>query len=161
MSALHLSEKPAPRAIKAWSDAIHPASSRWSAIAAAFAHTGGWVSGNELADLIRRQGQDDDRFHVAQPVSLVARWIVSGQVISVDTPWGDMLPLFQFDLHRAELRPGVAMVRAELQGALDGIELALWFVTPHEGLQGDCPAIALQTRLPEVRRAARQLATGD
>lgn len=161
MSALHLSEKPTSRTVKAWSDAIHPPSSRWSAIAAAFADTGGWVSGNELADLIAQQTPEDDRFHVSQPVSLVARWIVSGKVISIATPWGEMLPLFQFDLHRAELRYGVAMVRTELQGVLEGADLALWFVTPHERLQGECPAIALRARLPEVRRAARELATGD
>jgi len=134
---------------------------RWATVAAAFADTGGWVSGSELADLIRLRGRQDDGSHVSQPISLVARWIVSGDVISVSTPWGDMLPLFQFDLHRAIVRQEVAMVRAELRGALADAELALWFVTPNAWLQGAQPALALRTQLPEARRAARRVAMGD
>lgn len=135
--------------------------SRWSRMAEAFADTGGWVSGSELADLIRRWGRQDDGCHVSQPVSLVAPWIVSGHVISVSTPWGDMLPLFQFDLHRATIRQDVTMVCAELRGVLSGTELALWFVTPNASLDGEQPALAMRTRLPETRRAARRLAMGD
>lgn len=137
-----------------------PSAPDWVDLATAFAGTGGWVSGNELADLLRQQ-LDDDIPLVSQPISLVARWIVSGRVIAIGTPWVDMLPLFQFDLRRAEVRPGVAMVCAELQGALDDAELALWFVTPNEWLDGEVPALALRTRLPEVRRAARRAAAGD
>ena len=133
---------------------------RWATMAAAFADTGGWVSGSDLADLIRQRGLQDDGSGVSQPVSLVARWIVSGAVISVSTPWGDMLPLFQFDLERAAIRPDVMMVWAELRGTLSGAELAVWFVTPNEQLQGEPPALALRTRLPEARRAARRVAMG-
>jgi len=130
---------------------------RWMSIAAAFATTGGLVSGDELADLIREQALRDAQLQISQPVSLVARWIVSGMAISMDSPWGIVLPLFQFDLPRAALHPEVPMVCAELRGVLAGPEVALWFVTPNEWLQGERPALALRARLSEVRRAARHM----
>ena len=133
---------------------------RWLSIAAAFADSGGLVSGDELAELIRQQSLHDDRLQVSQPVSLVARWIVSGLAISMDSPWGSVLPLFQFDLQRAVLHPEVPMVCAELRGVLQGVELALWFVTPNEWLEGERPALIMRTRLSEVRRAARHVAQG-
>ena len=133
---------------------------RWATLAAAFADTGGWVGGSELAELIRQHGRQDDGSHVSQPVSLVARWIVSGDVISITTPWGDMLPLFQFDLPRAAIRHEVTMVCAELRGTLSGVDLALWFVTPNEELEGAQPALALRTQLQKARRVARRVAMG-
>jgi hypothetical protein len=145
---------------RARSGAADGPSPRWAIMAAAFADTGGWVSGSELADLISQRGRQEDGSCVSQPVSLVARWIVSGDVIAVSTPWGDMLPLFQFDLQRAAIRHEVTMVCAELRGTLAGADLAMWFVTPNGELQGEQPALALRTRLPEARRAARRVATG-
>lgn len=127
----------------------------WMSTAAAFADTGGLVSGEELADLIRQQCCRDARLEASQPVSLVARWIVSRKVVMIESPWGHLLPMFQFDLPRAALHPGVPMVLAELRGALEGAELALWFVTPNEWLHGARPAHAMQTMLPAVRHAAR------
>lgn len=133
---------------------------RWMSIAAAFADTGGLVSGDELADLIRQQAMLDSRLQISQPVSLVARWIVSGMALSMDSPWGIVLPLFQFDLQRATLHPEVPMVCAELGGLREGAELALWFVTPNEWLEGLRPAQVLRSQLSEVRRAARHVADG-
>lgn len=133
----------------------------WGAVEAAFGEVGGWVSGSELAELIRQQSRLDDGSHVSQPVSLVARWIVSGDALSVGAPWGDMLPLFQFDLHRGVIRQDVAMVRAELRDALTGSGLAIWFVTPNACLAGERPALALRSRLQDVRRAARRVASGS
>lgn len=133
---------------------------RWMSIAAAFVDTGGLVSGDELADLIRQQALTDVQLQISQPVSLVARWIVSGGAISMDSPWGIVLPLFQFDLQHAALRPEVPLICAELGGVLEGPALALWFVTPNEWLEGEKPALALGPRLLEVRRAARHVADG-
>lgn len=127
----------------------------WMATASAFADTGGLISGDELATRIREQCLLDTSLKVSEPVSLVARWIVSRAVVSIDSPWGHMLPMFQFDLPRASLYPGVAIVLAELGGVLDGAELALWFVTPNEWLHGERPALAMQTMLQAVRHAAR------
>ncbi|MCY1379855.1 hypothetical protein D9M69_676160 [compost metagenome] len=50
---------------------------QWLSTAAAFVGTGGLVSGDELADLIRSQCHAAAQLLVPQPVSLVARWIVS------------------------------------------------------------------------------------
>lgn len=133
---------------------------RWRLMAAAFAETGGLAVGDELADLIRQQTLGGEPI-VSQPVSLVARWIVSGMALSMESPWGIVLPLFQFDLPRAALHPEVQMVCAELPGTLDGTGMALWFVTPNEWLQGDRPARAMRTRLTDVRRAARHVADGE
>ncbi len=133
---------------------------RWRLIAAAFADTGGLVVGDELADLIRQQTRGGEEPLVSQPVSLVARWIVSGMALSMESPWGIVLPLFQFDLPRAALHPEVPMVCAEVGGKLNRTEMALWFVTPNEWLEGERPALALRTRLTDVRRAARHLADG-
>lgn len=138
--------------------AIEP--DRWRLMAAAFAGTGGLVIGDELADLIRQQTLEGGEPLVSQPVSLVARWIVSGMALSMESPWGIVLPLFQFDLPRAALHPEVPMVCAELGGMLNRTEMALWFVTPNEWLEGERPALALRTRLTDVRRAARHLADG-
>lgn len=128
---------------------------QWLATASAFADTGGLVSGDELAELLRQQIDADAQALVPQPASLVARWIVSQSVVSIDSPWGRMLPLFQFDLPRAAVYPGMRPLLAELQGALDDVELALWFVTPNEWLNGACPARAMHHYLPSVRLAAR------
>jgi hypothetical protein len=127
----------------------------WMSTAAAFADTGGLISGDELAQCLREHGERNGSLGVTQPVSLVARWIVSRAVVSIDTPWGHLLPMFQFDLPRASLYPGMPVVLAELRGVLEGAELALWFVTPNEWLQGERPALAMHTRLPAVRHAAR------
>lgn len=128
---------------------------QWLSTARAFADTGGLVSGDELAELLRQQSHDDALMRVPQPLSLVARWIVSQSVVSIDSPWGRMLPLFQFDLPRAAVHPGMRPLLAELQGVLDDVELALWFVTPNEWLGGVCPAQAMHHGLAAVRQAAR------
>lgn len=143
-------ELPAP---PAQADGMPPC--HWMATASAFADTGGLISGDELAERIREQCLRDASLCVSEPVSLVARWIVSRAVVSIDSPWGHLLPLFQFDLPRAALHPGVAVVLAELRGVLEGAELALWFVTPNEWLHGERPALAMQAALPAVRHAAR------
>ena len=151
-------EKPLTRLPAAATGSIDVPLPSWAALAAAVADTGGWVSGSDLADLIRQRGRQDDGSPVSQPISLVARWIVSGDVIAVSTPWGDMLPLFQFDLPRAAIRPEVVMVCAELGCSLSQAELAMWFVLPNDWLQGERPALALPSRLSDVRRAARRRA---
>lgn len=128
---------------------------QWLATARAFADTGGLVSGDELAELLRQRCDADVKLQVPQPLSLVARWIVSQSVVSIDSPWGRMLPLFQFDVARAVVHPGMRPLLAELQGVLDDVELALWFVTPNDWLGGACPARAMHHSLPAVRLAAR------
>lgn len=144
-------EVPAPQVLLPYG----PSSCQWMVTASAFADTGGLISGDELADGIRQQCLQDATLCVSEPVSLIAQWIVSRSVVSIESPWGYMLPVFQFDLPRATLHPGMPVVLAELRGVLEGAELALWFVTPNEWLHGERPALALRGRLQAVRQAAR------
>lgn len=135
--------------------ATPPPPCQWLATEAAFAGTGGLVSGDQLVELIRQEGDVSPQLHVLQPVSLVARWIASNLVVAIDSPWGRMLPLFQFDLPRGTVHPCMRPLLAELRGVFDDAELALWFVTPNEWLAGACPARAMHEDLPAVRLAAR------
>lgn len=136
-------------------DGEGPPHFQWLTTSAAFADTGGLVSGDELAELIRQQCDAAAQLLMPQPVSLVARWIVSHSVVTIDSPWGRMLPLFQFDLPRAAVHPGMRLLLSELQGVFDDAELALWFVTPNDWLDGARPALAMHSALPAVRQAAR------
>jgi hypothetical protein len=91
----------------------------------------------------------------AEPVSLVARWIVMRAVVRLDSPWGPMFPLFQFDLPTASVVDAMAPLLDELRPVFDDIELALWFVTPNEWLGGARPVSAMHHSLPAVLQAAR------
>jgi hypothetical protein len=66
-----------------------------------------------------------------------------------------MLPMFQFDLTTATVKPSMAPVLAELRGVFDEAELALWFVSPNDWLAGDRPAMVMHQNLPGVLHAAR------
>ncbi len=127
----------------------------WSATARAFAETGGLVSGDELAERLRQNAHSSGSISPVDPVSLVARWIVTQSVVTLESPWGSVLPLFQFDLPNATVHPGMRPVLSELRGAFDDVELALWFVTENDWLGGACPAQVMQTDLQAVRQAAR------
>ncbi|MDP3251271.1 MAG: hypothetical protein Q8M77_05110 [Hydrogenophaga sp.] len=127
----------------------------WATTARAFAETGGLVSGDDLAELIRHRCEENDELSIVQPVSLVARWIVSHSVVSIESPWGFMLPLFQFDVPRAAVHACMRPLLSDLRGVFEETELALWFVTPNDWLSGACPAQAMLGDLQSVRRAAR------
>jgi hypothetical protein len=128
---------------------------QWLATASAFADTGGVVTGDELVALLRQHGDPSPLLHVLQPEALVERWIASDVVVTVESPWGRMLPLFQFDLPRGAVHAGMRPLLAELRGVFDDAELALWFVTPNEWIDGRRPAHAMHDDLPAVRLAAR------
>ena len=129
---------------------------QWLATVSAFADTGGLVGPDELADLLRQHSDLSSWPPLTpQPVSLVTRWIVSNVVVAIDSPWGRMLPLFQFDLPRGVVHPCMRPLLSELRGVFDDVELALWFVTSNEWLNGRRPAHAMHDDLPAVRLAAR------
>lgn len=127
----------------------------WFSTAAAFSGSGGLVSGDDLAELIRRRCEVVGWLPSFQPVSLVARWIVTRAVVSLDCPWGPMFPLFQFDLPTASVVGAMAPLLAELRPVFDDVELALWFVTPNDWLGGTRPVVAMHHSLPKVLQAAR------
>jgi hypothetical protein len=113
-----------------------------------YAALGGVVTGDQLAAMLRlKEGQ---------PVSVIARWIVNDEALSFQALSHTLLPLFQFDLERGVLRPGVREVLREWAGALDEWELADWFVRANALLAGRAPARALlEGDVDAVREAAR------
>lgn len=127
----------------------------WLSTAAAFSGTGGLVSGDDLAELIRHRCEVAGWLPESLPVSLVARWIVSRAVVSLDSPWGPLFPLFQFNLPTASLVDAMAPLLDELRPVFDDVELALWFVTPNDWLGGARPVSAMHHSLPAVLQAAR------
>ena len=127
----------------------------WLSTAAAFSGTGGLVSGDDLADLIRHRCEVAGWLPDSEPVSLVARWIVTRAVVSLDSPWGPMFPLFQFDLPTASVIDAMTPLLNELRPVFDDVELALWFVTPNDWLAGARPVSAMHHSFPAVLQAAR------
>lgn len=113
----------------------------------AFHASGGVATGNEVADLLRPR--------VDQPVSLVARWILSRQVITLAWRGAILLPLFQFDFARMCIRTCMHPVLSELSGAMDDAEVALWFGQPNVWLAGAMPADTIATNVAWVLEAAR------
>ena len=113
----------------------------------AFEASGGAVIGSELADLLR--------LSVDQPISLLARWIVSGQVVTFAWQSNLLLPLFQFDFTRAVLRDGLGPVLAALSSVQSEPRIALWFASPNSLLAGAKPADALANNASAVLAAAQ------
>jgi hypothetical protein len=132
-----------------------PSSFEWMSTYAAFADTGGMASGDELAQRLVDSASHAGGASGLQAISLVARWIVSRAVVTVLGPHGWMLPMFQFDLATATIRPSMAPVLAELHGIFDDAEVALWFVSSNSWLEGDRPAMVMHKNLPGVLHAAR------
>lgn len=132
-----------------------PSSFQWLSTCAAFADSGGLVSGDEVAQRLVDSASLAGGASGVQAISLVARWIVARSVVTVMGPHGWMLPMFQFDLTTATVKPSMAPVLAELRGVFDEAELALWFVSPNDWLAGDRPAMVMHQNLPGVLHAAR------
>ena len=127
----------------------------WVSTAAAFSSSGGLVGGDDLAELIRQRCEVAGWLPDFEPVSLVARWIVTRAVVSLHSPWGPMFPLFQFDLPTASVVDAMEPLLDELRPVFDDAELALWFVTANDWLGGARPASAMHLSLPAVMHAAR------
>lgn len=127
----------------------------WLSVASAFSGTGGLVSGDDLAELIRHRCEVAGWLPESVPVSLVARWVVARAVVTLDSPWGPMFPLFQFDLSTASVVDAMAPLLAELRPVFDDVELALWFVTPNDWLGGARPVSVMHHSLSTVLLAAR------
>jgi hypothetical protein len=156
---LHLST-PAQRAEQSPdSDAVvwntWPTSFRWLSTCAAFADSGGLVSGDGVAQRLFESASRAGEASELQAVSLVARWIAARSVVTVMGPEGWMLPMFQFDLATSTIKPSMAPVLAVLRGVFNEAELALWFVSSNDWLAGDRPAMVMNRNLPGVLHAAR------
>lgn len=133
----------------------HDAASAWHA------HEGFAASDPDLPDglrLYQRAGgvQTCDavacllRPHVAQPVSMVARWLVERRIIAFDWRSRTFIPLFQFSMRDMSPRADVLQVVAMLAPVFDATQLALWFVQPNSVLAGSTPLETLHGESPAV-----------
>ena len=113
----------------------------------AYRRTGGLVGGAEVALLLRR--------HSTQPLSLLARWIVTRRLVSYVWQSEILVPLFQFDRHDMSLRRASSQVVDELADTFDDWELAAWFAQPNSWLQDTAPVELIDIDQPAVLHAAR------
>ena len=109
--------------------------------------SGGVVTGDAFSVLLRH--------HCDQPLSLLARWIVSREIVSFEIDSQRWLPMFQFVRPLMTVHSGVSRVIGELNGVFDELELAEWFATPNSWLAGILPAMLISTNMDEVLAAAR------
>jgi hypothetical protein len=119
----------------------------FSALASAYRRCGGLACGDEL---LRLAGS-----RIPQPISALARRIVSREVISLSWQSVVLLPMFQFELPTMSLREGPRRVLLELDGVFDDWELARWFVEPNCWLADAAPIDRIDNDLPGVLQAAR------
>jgi hypothetical protein len=113
----------------------------------AFRAHGGLVTSDELASSLIG--------HCLQPLSQVARWIVSRAVVMFEFGGRLFIPLFQFDESRLAVRAEVTGVLVELRDVFDDWELALWFVEPNFSLGDATPLERLSIDATEVLGVAR------
>ncbi len=120
---------------------------RLFAMQRAFRHTGGVITGDSLAALLRQRWD--------QPLSLLARWIVNREVVNFEAHGQTWLPMFQFDSGGLGVSTGARKTIAELRGVFDDWELTEWFATPNTWLGGVSPADAMASDAQAVWQAAR------
>lgn len=112
-----------------------------------FERSGGLASAEQVVELVRK--------HSDQPISRLARWIVSRQVLCLEWRSQTLLPMFQFDVLSMEPWPGVSQALAELPAAYDDWDLMIWFSQPSPWLDARTPADLIVADLPAVLQAAR------
>lgn len=120
---------------------------RYLAMVNAFEATGGLVTGDELASWARSWCD--------QPLSLVARWVVKGEITHFKWLGATYVPLFQFDFPGQCLQAGLHDILAQLSCAFDDWELAEWFGLPNVWLGDATPASRLAHDMAGVLDAAR------
>jgi hypothetical protein len=113
----------------------------------AFRAHGGFISSDDVAQGLR--GVCD------QPVSRLARWIVSRSIISIGWRAQTLMPAFQFDLTDMSIVPVVKDVLGELRPVFDDWDLALWFAAPNACLDYAAPVALLADDASSVLQAAR------
>jgi hypothetical protein len=134
-----------------WRGCVHddqaPSDSSVRSLKHSFRTSGGVASCDEVTRLLRD--------HSNQPISQLARWIVTRQLVSFAWRSQTFIPLFQFDFAQMTIRPCVQLVIAELSNAFDDWEVANWFVRPNSALDYLAPLEMLATDLAGVLSAAR------
>ena len=121
----------------------------------AFERSGGVWTGVEVERMLQRR--------TAQPISLLARWIVDSLVVSVAWRGDYLLPAFQFDVANASVRRPVFDVLEALGGTLKDLDLAAWFARPNEWLDDVAPVDAIDhdpERVVDAAHAERRAGRG-
>jgi len=95
------------------------------------------------------------RTNVAQPLSIVARWIARRGAVHFTWRSRTWFPCFQFARNPMSILPAVSVIILELRDAYDDLELALWFVRRNEWLDHASPVEAIQCDAAAAVRAAR------
>ena len=113
----------------------------------AFERNGGTFNCDEVGFLLEGK--------IEQPVSNLARWIVSRAVVSFTWRSQTFLPMFQFDLVTMTPRAGALQVIRELADVFDDWELAHWYSQPHSSLDGAVPVDVMEFDQPAVLKVAR------
>jgi hypothetical protein len=119
----------------------------FAAMSRLFTEHGGMATAEELVVSMRTC--------LAQPLSIVARWIT--QRAAVQMVWGSQtwFPWFQFARDPISIRVPVAEVVLALRDAFDDWEIALWFASCNEWLDHRFPIEVIGHDAAEVVRAAR------
>jgi hypothetical protein len=112
----------------------------------AFARHGGMATADGVARMMRCRSE--------QPISELARWLVDRRVVQIEWQGHTWLPLFQFEREHMTLRPEVAQAVRALSDKADDWNVALWFATPHCGLDHEAPVDALRRDPAAVAEAA-------
>ena len=120
---------------------------QFACLQTAFARHGGMATGEDITVRLRRRSD--------QPISVLARWIVSRSIVNVTRASETLIPVFQFDLPTMTILPGVSKVVLELCSVFDDWELALWFAEPNLWLQDASPVDVLSENPEAVFQAAR------
>ena len=120
----------------------------------AFSPVGGLLHSEECQRRLRQQTD--------QPVSRLARAIVSRSVLSLSWDGDTWIPAFQFGEDGLTVRPCCARIFEELEPIFDDWELAWWFAIPNAWLDGDAPVNRLDDTelLLQAARADRFIARG-
>ena len=108
---------------------------------------GGMLTAEELVQCMRT--------NVAQPLSIVARWIANRSAVHFTWRSQTWFPSFQFAWNPMSISPAVSVIVLELRDAYDDRELALWFATPNEWLDHALPIEAIRCDPAAAVRAAR------
>ncbi len=124
-----------------------PRTAGFEDIAERYRSHGGLLDGDELAGTLRHR--------VSQPISSIARLIVSRRIVSLNWRARTLVPLFQFERGCLSLRSRFTNVFEELVDVLDNDELVRWFATESTWLDGAIPVAMIATAPDAVREAAR------
>ena len=112
-----------------------------------FEHHGGLLRCDQMVHLMRKFGD--------QPMSRLARWIASREIVTVTRHCALFVPMFQFDSCVMEPQPRCRDTVLELGGAMVDEEVAVWFASPNSWLGGALPVEMLERDPDCVVEAAR------